>query len=184
MQGKKRDSIYINAAYLDELISGNDWNKAELCRELGYSVSYLNYCLTSGRMDVTAARYACVLLNGNYENLTKRPAPKKKTAPKKNATMDVTKAIVRATDIKEEGDAMDAAELIVSYIQDVGKINSDIVREIRGLREQENEEFLKVSATLTETLSLLRSMATDNRNIHTTINNKLVEMNNRMTSGK
>ena len=98
--------------------------------------------------------------------------------------MDVTKAIVRATDIKEEGDAMDAAELIVSYIQDVGKINSDIVREIRGLREQENEEFLKVSATLTETLSLLRSMATDNRNIHTTINNKLVEMNNRMTSGK
>ena len=159
----REEMVYINAEYMNEMIKAAGKTKDGLSQEMGFGRSYLNNAQARNKMQKLSAKYLCAVMNGDYEKLTTMPKVKER---------------------KPVGNETDTAEIIVSYIQDVGKINSDIVREIRELRQQEHEEFMKVSAALTETLSLLRSMATDNRNIHTTINNKLVEMNNRMTSGK
>lgn len=174
MKGKKRESIYINGVYLEEILSESTWSKAKLSEELGYSKVYLNNCLSRERMDLTAARYACLLLNGNYEKLTKRPTPRD-TAPKQKPG----EATASNKDV-----VMESTELVVSYIQDIGKIMQDIMRLIRDLRAEQNESNAKLYTTLHDMDVFLRNANAESRSYHTNVNNSLAEAKNILKQAK
>lgn len=154
--------ITFNVEYVRNGVKSAGKNMRILSESVGMSKNALSACLNSGRIDKLFLRYLCAELGLDYDRAT--------TLPEEKPVSTVG--------------AMDTAELIVSYIQDVGKINSDIVREVRETRGKTDEALVKLNGTLTELLALLRSMSSENRQYHTNINNKLVELNNRFTSGK
>ena len=162
--GKPTDRcITFDVEYVRNGVKSAGKNMRILSENVGMNKNALSACLNSGRIDKLFLRYLCAELGLDYDRATTLPE-EKPVAP--------------------TGGAMDTAELIVSYIQDVGKINSDIVREVRETRGKTDEALLKLNGTLAELLALLRSMSSENRQYHTNINNKLVELNNRLTSGR
>lgn len=117
--------IKIDTDYIRQFMKDNKKRLDRLSTEMGHAHAFMTQRLQAGQMQISDVKLMCLLTGMKEEDVKKKeePAPPDKSA-----------------------DLMQAAELVVSYIQDLGKIESDMLREIKELRED-----LKTALTLMNT---------------------------------
>ena len=109
----KTKMIEINSEHIRAHLKEKGIPVTELSEKLGKDKTYVNGCLTKGRMEVTAFKLFCVLTG-----MDEKKATAKKEEPKDLA----------------DNNLMTCTELILDDIKEVGKICDDVNREIRESR--------------------------------------------------
>lgn len=102
---------------------------AEADRMFGFTTNRISSCMYSGSMRQDELERICMLLNVKFEDMkAKEPEkPKEQKEP-------VVKAGGEAYEQAMLYAVTNASKQIVSYIQDLGKIQTDLLREINELR--------------------------------------------------
>lgn len=160
MQDKKvRNGRNINVEYLRERLKASGKKAADVSKEMGFAGNYLSVSFAEKRMNDTALRLLCSVIDADYG---KAKEDRQATKPAADVTGGVT-----ADELKE------LTELVVSYIQDVGKIQSDVVRELRELKTKQIEQEEKLNKTLHELDVFMRNEGAANRQFYKTVNNYL-----------
>lgn len=119
--------VKLDSKYIRETLKTTGHQTTALSKEMGHDGSYISACLKTGRMPCTEYRLMCLLtgLDTNRAQLTEKT---KEQASDENC------------------------EIIVSYIQDLGKIDSEILRTMK----EEHEALMKAITELTDTLKDLK----------------------------
>ena len=172
----------VNAEYIRAYFIENDYSQETVSISIGKAKTYVNCCLAKGDMEDVALRFVCSLTGMDYGKATSKPK-KKDNDVFESLKADPHVPIKFAVE-KAAGSIEESITVVDSDIQDLGKIQTDILRNIRDTRSQIVEELKNLNKSMAELMSLLRSMGSENRTFHVNTNNKLVEMNNRMTSGR
>lgn len=136
MAAKKLEKVRVNSNYIRDYLKQSEWSMVEVSKRLGKCKSWLCTALNNGEMEVHLFEFMCLLtdMDKNTAKLKDRPAEDKKIL------QDASEEAKKAFDVCQCME--DNTELIVSYIQDVGKImseinskNRDVLEEVKGLRE-------------------------------------------------
>ena len=151
----KSSTVEINSKYIDSFIKKNGMSRREVSRSIGTEGNYVTNCLLKGTMNKSILLFMCTLTGMDYKEAT---------------------TIGKAD--KPETVSTENAELLISYIQDVGKIASDIVREVREDRTKTTEMLGLIYKELHELSTYLKSETVDKRQTHSAINNACQTMNN------
>lgn len=148
---KKMENL--NRSYINEFFKQHGLNKSKLGSEMGCADSYISMCLSRGTMGKTELLFLCDKTGVDYEKATSTEKP-----------------------VKDCGS--DMAEIIVSYIQDVGKIQDDTRREVRETKAMLKETLDKLNNTLHDLDVFLRNSGAEARTWHVSTNNTMQAMTN------
>lgn len=156
--------VVFDDAYVREEIKASGKTVTGIARELGIVPASLRTCMTRGKANKMTVLCLCNILGLDYERVTTiKPEQKDTAIPQDKAAGSG----ITITEINE------LVEIIVSYIQDVGKIQSDIIRELREMRTKEAEQLEKLNKTMHELDVYLRNEGAENRGFHKTVGNYL-----------
>lgn len=108
-----KKGIKVNKDFIKDFIAKKGMKITALSKEMGHDQSYITNMLRSGSMPQTELKLLCLLTGMKEED-----AVKTDNAPKK---------------LEELSDQN--TELIISYIQDLGKIHTDTLRELKELKD-------------------------------------------------
>lgn len=103
----------VNTAYIKDYLSKSGGKVTALSKEMGHEQSYLTNMLKKGSIPQPELKLLCLITGMDEKKVTQ---------------MD-------AVPEKQEALSDQNTELIISYIQDLGKIHTDMLREIKELKE-------------------------------------------------
>ena len=103
----------VNVSYIKNYICEKGLKITTLSKEMGHEQSYLTNMLKKGSIPQQELKLLCLITGMDEKNVTQM-----KTVPE-----------------KQEALSDQNTELIISYIQDLGKIHTDMLREIKELKE-------------------------------------------------
>lgn len=151
-------TVEINPVYLKEAIKKVGKTAAQVSREMGLDGNYLSASFNRKTMSDTTLRFLCTLIGADYKTATTMEDKKPKEPQVGGVTSDELKELT---------------EIVISYIQELGKIESDIIRELRELRTLQKEQGEKLNKTAHELDVFIRNEGAESRSFHKTVNNYL-----------
>ena len=151
-------NVYVNGEYIHNFLKEKRLNLSGVSRDMGFSKGYIQNALALDKMDTLALKYICQTTGMDYEVATTPPGKAEEN---------------KATGNQGTAMSMEAAEIVVEYMKDLGKILSDIIREVREDRTQNVEQLNGIKKELHELSVSLKSgnaeMAQKTRAIHNAI---------------
>lgn len=160
--------VHINEKYIREHFKINKLNFAQESRNIGKSNAYLSQMISTGAIDKTAMLLLCHNTDMDFVKATESPAQK---AVKKEETLPATGGVT-------QGELRELTELVVSYIQDLGKIHTETLRELKETKLQIKEMTEKHNREFHELDIYLRNSGAEARKSREAMNNNLVNIHN------
>lgn len=151
--------VPVNATYIREYLAEKGLKQAKLGEELGYGKSYMQTALARGVLPMAQIKALCVVTGMDYKKAT--------TVEKHAEKVADTGGGVTIAELRE------LTEMIISYMQDLGKIQSDILRELKDMKIREKEHQEKMYNTLHDLDIYIRNAGAEARKSRITTNNNL-----------
>lgn len=163
--------VHINQKYVKQYFKEHHLTQEKEPVGIGKSHSYLSVVIPKGEIDKTAMMLLCHNTGMDF----------KKATEEETATI-LTKAAIHSNPVYTQGvsseELKELTELVITYIQDLGKINSDILRELKEaktalkeLAEKHNREFHELDV-------YIRNAGADARKSRESMNNTLSKTHN------
>lgn len=169
-------NVYINAKYVRQYFKAQHLSLASESVKIGKSNGYLSVCLTRKEIDKTAMLLLCHNTEMDYKKATEKEVAEKKTATvqvKDGTHQDpVIKQGVTSEELKE------LTELVITYIQDLGKIHTDTLRELKETKTLLKEMTEKHNREFHELDVYIRNAGAEARKSREAMNNTLSKTHN------
>lgn len=162
--------VYVNESYIRAYFKENNINLRQESLNIGKSKAYLSNAIAKRELDKTAMLLLCHNTGMDFGSATAKEEPEK--ALVKTDTAAVSGGGVTPSELRE------LTELVISYIQDLGKIHTETLRElketkllIKEMTEKHNREFHELDI-------YLRNSGAEARKSREAMNNNLVNISN------
>lgn len=165
--------IPINAEYIGTYINDHSFRRTALSEEMGYDKAFLGKCLKRAEMAPADIKFLSLLTGMDEKQM--------KVVPKLNPVRacDIPDAIPDVSDAFKTYSAINEnTEIVVSYIQDLGKILSDTLRELRETKAMFKEYIDKHGREFHELDVYLRNSGAEARKSREAMNNTLGKTHN------
>ena len=119
----KQQTIKLNSDYIRNHLNETKQSRRNLSQKMGFdNPNYISAILHEGKMPAPNFKLMCILTGMDEEKAT-YTEPKKVEPETPSGEPDITKTMNENT------------ELLVSYMQDLGKIHTELLREIKELKD-------------------------------------------------
>lgn len=168
----KTQRVFVNEEYIREYFKKHDLSLTKVSEDLGKNRSYLNsVAFKSGKVDKTVMLLLCNLTKMDFEEATQeRTVAKEKPAQKTVQAVPVS--TVTQDDLKE------LTELVITYIQDLGKIHTDTLRELKETKSMLKEAIDKQHREFHELDVYIRNIGAEARKSREAMNNTMNKTHN------
>lgn len=164
--------VYVNKDYIREYCKENGISLKQASIDIGKSRSYLNsVAFKSEEIDMTTMLLLCHVTGMDFDEATKKVVPVE-PAPVHKAVQAVPVSTVTQDDLKE------LTELVITYIQDLGKIHTDTLRELKETKSMLKESIDKQQREFHELDVHLRNIGAEARKSREAMNNTLNKTHN------
>ena len=163
--------VHINGKYIREHFKKHGLNLAQESRNIGKSNGYLHQILKAGSVDKTAMLLLCHNTDMDFVRATAKEEPLKKELSEKDTPTNSTGGVT-------PGELRELTELVVSYIQDLGKIHTETLRELKETKLLIKEMAEKNQREFHELDIYLRNSGAEARKSREAMNNNLVNISN------
>lgn len=170
MRRGETQKVNINQEYIRKYFAEHNLALQTESKGIGKSRSYLHAMFKLGSMDKTGMLLLCHNTGMDFEKATALPVKKEATISIKNTNTHSEPAITQGV-TKEE--LRELTELVISYMQDLGKIHSDTLRELRETRTALKEVLDKESRELHDLSIYIKNSGAEARKSRETTNNNL-----------
>lgn len=158
----KTKLVDIDPVYIKEYLASKGISNPAAGQMVRRSSKFISSALNRRRIDEGILAFLCSMTGMDEERAKTIPQKKQKEEPKEEP---------------QEKAADDAlmlhTEMVVSYMQDLGKIQTDTLRELRELRHEQKELITKLTAELHELNVYIKNDAPASKGQRTAINNNL-----------
>lgn len=165
--------IPINAEYIRDNIKGKGLTYTDLSIQMGKEQSYISYCLRRAEMAPAEIKFLSLLTGMDEVQM--------KVIPKLNpvSASDLLKEDEKPSDaFKTYAAINENTELVISYMQDLGKIQTEILRELKETRNLIKEMTEKHNREFHELDIYLRNSGAEARKSREATNNNLINIHN------
>lgn len=166
--------VYINGKYVRQYFKAQHLSLASESVNIGKSHAYISMCLTRKDIDKTAMLLLCHNTGMDYKKATENDEKKTATVQVKDGTHQdpVIKQGVTSEELKE------LTELVITYIQDLGKIHTDTLRELKETKTLLKEMTEKHNREFHELDVYIRNTGAEARKSREAMNNTLSKTHN------
>lgn len=170
--------VSINVEFLNEAFEKEGLKKATVSKLLGYNDKAVSNWFVRGKMPSGIFEKICDVLSVKPEDAImpeQEPADKEQPPAAGEPSASMAQALIYATNKSND--------TIISYIQDVGKIMTDMLRENRELRTELKLLKDQLAVQQNSTLKILNAMADRNDRFFVSSNSIMNKILNQMKYG-
>lgn len=169
----KSTMVHVDAKYVKKYFKENHLVQGQESVNIGKSYSYLSVVLPKGEIDKTALMLLCHNTGMDYDRATSKDTEKVSVKAKGGTHSEpVIAQGVTSEELKE------LTELVITYIQDLGKIHSDTLRELKETKTLLKEVTDKHYREFHELGIYIRNAGAEARKSRETMNNTLSTTHN------
>ena len=161
--------IHIDSNRIRQAFNDRNLKQSDISRALGHHENHISANLSYGKMDIELLDKLCMILGINKNDVIRKTPPKKTQKPQGGV---------------EKGPDPDAGtEKIVSYICDLGKIQTEMLRELHDLRSDRKELLNAVNTNILDGNVEAHNTAENVKNFAVATNQNLNKIHNLMKYG-
>ena len=134
MASQEANRVKLDSGYIRKFFKDNGLSIRGMSREMGKKEAYLESRLYSRTMALSDFKLMCLMAGMKEED--KQAEPEKK--------VDVKGCIDENT------------ELVISYIQELGKIQTELLRELKEMKKDQKEQLEAISGKMTDLVSFIK----------------------------
>lgn len=162
--------VPVNKAYIREYLRDHGLQATKVSEAIGKSKTYISGTIYQvDEIDMTVMLLLCHVTGMDFDEATKKAAP---VMPAPETPQSVPTGSVTPEELKE------LTELVISYIQDLGKIHSDVLRELKETRGMLKEVLDKHNREFHELDVYIRNAGAEARKSREATNNTLSKTHN------
>ncbi len=162
--------VYVNESYIRSHFKENNLNFRQESINIGKSKAYLSNAIAKHELDKTAMLLLCHNTGMDFVTATDKEEPEK--ALVKTDAPAVAGGGVTPSELRE------LTELVISYIQDLGKIHTETLRELKETKLQIKEMTEKHNREFHELDIYLRNSGAEARKSREAMNSNLSMIHN------
>lgn len=160
--------VHVNKRYIRQYLKDHNLQATKISEAIGKSKTYLSGTVyQADEIDMTVMLLLCHVTGMDFDEATKREVPVEPTPKTVSEGSAVTQDALK-----------ELTELIITYIQDLGKIHSDVLRELRETKAMFKEYIDKHGREFHELDVYLRNSGAEARKSREAMNNTLGKTHN------
>ena len=168
--------VYINGKYVRQYFKANHLSLSSESLNIGKSHAYISMCLTKKEIDKTAMLLLCHNTEMDFKKATEKETVEKKTASVQVKDGTHQEPVIKQGVTSEE--LRELTELVITYIQDLGKIHTDTLRELKETKTLLKEMTEKHGREFHELDVYIRNTGAEARKSREAMNNTLSKTHN------